>query len=146
MKKFTLWDTIEKKVIHEASLLINSNGDIQGIIFDFEPDKNILQVIEVIKNDCKYESKDHKSSYVLMEYIEVLDINGNDIRYKDIVEVFMDDGFDYGTQIGTVEYNNGSYYVKTRCIDMYQWATYEVKIIGNEFETPELMLKHELSS
>lgn len=71
------------------------------------------------------------------QYINRDDINSMDVYMGDIVK-FKD--LNDGTEgVGIVQYANCSFYINTGHMNCYRWTDYEIEIIGNGIENPELI-------
>jgi uncharacterized phage protein (TIGR01671 family) len=75
----------------------------------------------------------------MMQYIGLEDINGKEIYEGDIVEV--KDPYPTGVRMftGVVMFDNGSFMIKSSVGEHYRWLDYEVEVIGNVYENPELL-------
>lgn len=71
------------------------------------------------------------------QYINLVDINSIDIFMGDIVKVR--DNSNKIDFIGIVQYDNASFYINTGHISCYRWIDYEVEVIGNGIDSPELL-------
>lgn len=75
---------------------------------------------------------------LLMQVIGLKDIKGDDIFEGDIVEVYNT----YKEEIfcGSVHYHNGAYVIRKDDHTSHgRFINYEIKVIGNVFETPKLL-------
>ena len=90
--------------------------------------------------DVQTEPKEYfpkaKQPFVLMRYIDLMDDYDEEIFEGDIVKYSIANGFNYEIDgIGTVEYHNGGY-----TVDQFPICELtEIEIIGNIYETPELL-------
>lgn len=72
------------------------------------------------------------------QYIGLTDKNGKKVFEHDIVKAY--DPLDEISFIGVVKYFDGSFYIcDTDFCSYYRWADYEVEVIGNIYDNPELM-------
>ena len=76
------------------------------------------------------------------QYIGLEDINGKEIYEGDIVEV--KDPYPTGVRMftGVVMFGSGSFMIKSSVGEHYRWLDYEVEVIGNVYENPELLEEH----
>ena len=76
----------------------------------------------------------------IMQVTGLKDINKNDIYEGDIVDVY--NNYKEESFKGSVEYKNASFFIKKDDLTSHdRWINYEMKIIGNKFENPKLLLK-----
>lgn len=71
------------------------------------------------------------------QYINRDDINSMDIFMGDIIK-FKDlrEGIE---SVGIVQYANCSFYINTGHMSCYRWMDYEIEIIGNGIDNPDLL-------
>lgn len=75
---------------------------------------------------------------LLMQVIGLKDVRGNDIFEEDIVEVYNT----YKEEVfcGSVHYHNGAYVIRKDDLTSHsRFINYEMKVIGNTYETPKLL-------
>lgn len=79
----------------------------------------------------------------LMQSTGLKDKNGVEIFEGDIVEIEMNDGFDYGSFIGQVEFLEGAWMINNKVnFARNLWSeTGESEILGNIYANPELLEK-----
>jgi len=76
----------------------------------------------------------------IMQVTGLKDINKNDIYEGDILDVY--NNYKEESFKGSVEYKNGSFFIKKDDLTSHdRWINYEMKVIGNKFENPKLLLK-----
>ncbi len=73
----------------------------------------------------------------LCQYVGTTDIKDNRIFEGDIVKV--KDNLTEMTFIGEVGYSNSSFAISDGFITHYRWIDYEVEVIGNVIDNPELL-------
>lgn len=73
----------------------------------------------------------------LMQYTGLKDKNGKEIYEGDIVEVI--DKYAKRVFTGEVSFIDASFVIKNDYSTNYRWMDYDVKVIGNIYENPELM-------
>ena len=73
----------------------------------------------------------------LCEYTGMLDKNGKKIWENDIVKC-MDKEINRKF-VGTVKFNNCSFCISNSFSSNYRWLDYEIEVIGNIFDNPELL-------
>lgn len=91
----------------------------------------------------------HSTGYPSNRYVEVLpetlgqntglcDKSGNKVFEHDIVKAF--NPLDEISFIGVVKYFDGSFYIcDTDFCSYYRWMDYEVEVIGNIYDNPEML-------
>jgi uncharacterized phage protein (TIGR01671 family) len=113
--KFRAWDKEEKKM-HQIQKISFKTGKILPYGWNIE-----------------YSGAD----FELMQYIGLKDINNKEIYEGDYVKVF-----DVATGInseGYVTFDRGSFYITDECYSRYRWIDYQVEVIGNIYENPEVI-------
>lgn len=71
------------------------------------------------------------------QYINLDDINSVDIYMGDIIK--FKDIKENIERIGIVQYANCSFYINTGYMSCYRWMDYDVEVIGNGIDNPELL-------
>jgi uncharacterized phage protein (TIGR01671 family) len=74
---------------------------------------------------------------VLMRYTGMKDKHGAKIYEKDILKI--KDGYGEMEFTGMVDFENGSFMVRSDSITGYRWIDYEKEKLGNIFENMELL-------
>lgn len=92
----------------------------------------IWEEIRRYRNLCKLISLYHIH---VMQWIGLKDKNGKDIYMGDVV---VGETFEGVPIKGIVDFDSGSFYITDRCTSFYRWVDYEVEVIGNIYENPEL--------
>lgn len=77
-----------------------------------------------------------KESFDIMQYTGMKDKNGKEIYEGDIVKAKSSDGREF---VGHVMFGDGSFFIKNDTSSNYRWIDYEVEVIGNIHENPELL-------
>ena len=75
----------------------------------------------------------------LMQYAGLKDKNGKDIYEGDIVRFTDWINGEMMNLNGVVGFENGSFVIKSDIMIYYRWIDYEVEVVGNIYETPELL-------
>lgn len=76
---------------------------------------------------------------VIMQAIGLKDIHEKPIYEGDVVEVFNTYKEEYFK--GSVHFNNGSFFIrKDDLTSHYRWINYDIKVIGNIYENPKLLV------
>ena len=141
--KFRAWDTDKKVLVHETDL------DILKNIFHIDFMDKEIGPPPIIYNIGRYNDN------VLMQFTGLKDMNGKDIYEGDIVKFYFSVGdtvdlalreitgnYEPTEMIDTVEFMDGCFVFYNKNIDNYAYAKRynEIcEIIGNIFETPELL-------
>ena len=126
--KFRVWDK-ESKLMMPVEELIWDKGAIyliwalraedgeDGIGYDMAPDEAQI-----------------------MQFTGLHDSQGREIYEGDVVRISWetDDG-EHPSTVGLVDFADGSFYVKTRTGGYYYWTGYEVEVLGNVHQNPELL-------
>ena len=74
----------------------------------------------------------------ICQYTGLTDKNGKKVFEYDIVKAY--DPLDEISFIGVVKYFDGSFYIcDTDFCSYYRWMDYEVEVIGNIYDNPELL-------
>lgn len=77
---------------------------------------------------------------MLMQVIGLKDTQGQDIFEGDIVEVY--NTYKEETFRGSVHYHNGAYTIRKDDLTSHsRFINYEIRVIGNLFETPKLLIQ-----
>lgn len=77
---------------------------------------------------------------LLMQATGLKDVHGRDIFENDIVEVY--NTYKEECFRGAVHFNNGSYHIRKDDLTSHsRFINYEMRIIGNTFETPKLLVQ-----
>jgi uncharacterized phage protein (TIGR01671 family) len=133
--KFRVWDVKDKKFLNPSDIAINGNGNL------------------LITDSGWYENFENQnlSDYVVQQYTGFKDIDRKEIFERDIIE-FEVPTKDNNTKklTATIDYGLGAFLVMAKSEDgdlffpllqefhdkIYK---YQIKIIGNSFENPELL-------
>jgi len=77
---------------------------------------------------------------LLMQATGLKDTQGQDIFEGDIVEVY--NTYKEECFKGAVHFNNGSYFIRKDDLTSHsRFINYEMRVIGNVFETPKLLIQ-----
>ena len=77
---------------------------------------------------------------LLMQVIGLKDTRGQDVFEGDIVEVY--NTYKEETFRGAVYYHNGAYTIRKDDLTSHsRFINYEIKVIGNLYETPKLLIQ-----
>lgn len=121
-------------------------SDISLRAYDLDNNKMYYDVIIAklsIYKSCSYDKESNYYNFSddneiknakVMQYVGRKDINDKKIYESDIVE-FTDKGL---IRKGVVEFKDCSFVIKNDNGIYYKWINYEVKILGNIYENPEL--------
>lgn len=71
------------------------------------------------------------------QYIGWDDINDRNVYEKDIVKA--KDPYNERQFIGKVKFQDASFCIVNDCSSNYCWTDYEVEVLGNEWDNPELL-------
>lgn len=78
-------------------------------------------------------------SGIIMQATGFKDRTKNDIFEGDIVEVFNTYKEEYFK--GSVQYKNGAFFIQKDDLTSHErWINYEIKVVGNIFENPKLLV------
>ena len=105
--------------------------DVQRINFD-------VKTIEVDLSEGNGDFFEYNfDEVILMQYTGMRDKHGQKIYRKDILKIKDD----YGEMefTGMVDFENGSFMVRSDSITGYRWIDYEKEKLGNIFENMELL-------
>ncbi len=76
----------------------------------------------------------------VMQYTGLTDKNGREIYEGDVVSIQKYiGGIFYPMNSGVVAFSDGSFFVKAESSSYYAWLDYEVEVLGNIYENPELL-------
>lgn len=76
----------------------------------------------------------------LMQVIGLKDTQGHDVFEGDIVEVY--NTYKEETFRGSIQYHNGAYTIRKDDLTSHsRFINYEMRVIGNIFETPKLLIQ-----
>lgn len=106
------------------------------------------------EEECSYESRMNPAG--LMQYTGLKDKNGKEIYEGDIVTCWIEDNDHPTGNPDVIEFRNGSFWLRYRYRTMSDWLLYlardgdevagDFEIIGNIYETPELLQTSESDS
>jgi uncharacterized phage protein (TIGR01671 family) len=133
--KFRVWDVKDKKFLNPSDIAINGNGNL------------------LITDSGWYENFENQnlSDYVVQQYTGFKDIDRKEIFEDDIIELEASTKDNSTKKLtATIDYGLGAFLVMTKNEDgdlffallqefhdkIYK---YQIKIIGNIFENPELL-------
>ena len=102
----------------------------------------------IVPDDAWLDSKAMVTAEGLYGFIEVIpetlgrntglkDKDGVEVYYGDVVEAKST--FDHEIITGVVGFSDASFMIKNGCITCYRWMDYNLKVIGNIHDTPELL-------
>lgn len=74
---------------------------------------------------------------VLMQFTGLRDKHGREIYEGDIIKI--KDGYGEMEYIGEVGFENGSFVVRNDFLAGYRWLDYEVEVLGDIYNNPELL-------
>lgn len=123
--KFRVWDTINGMFRHQH---MNYEPTLSNA--DFRKHKIVL-----LNNIFKDEE------YVWMQYTGITDCVGTEIYEKDVVLKEFDNGFEYGSMYGVVEFVNGCWMIKNKFghHELLYSEVEEIKVLGNIYDDPQLL-------
>ena len=132
--KFRVWDVKNKKFLNPSDIAINGNGNLlitdSGYYQDFQ--------------------NQNPSDYVVQQYTGFKDIDIKEIFEGDIIELEVSTKDNNTKLTATIDYGLGAFLVMAKSEDgdlffpllqefhdkIYK---YQIKVIGNSFENPELL-------
>lgn len=125
--KFRIWNTYQKKFYQPDE--IATTGDGTFLFWDYHEDSG-----KSWAHDC-YNGQDH-GLYVIQQFTGLLANNGCEIYEGDIIlGSFFDTEYHCSNvEIQPVVFNNGAFNISST-----NWHKPTLKIIGNIYETPELL-------
>lgn len=116
--KFRAWDIESKRMLKIKSLHFTSKTG----------------VFSIVTEPMTFISSEHLK---LMQYTGLKDVNGVEIYEGDIVKI---KDWKYGNEfLGEISFKNGSYVVESKIATHYRFIDYEIQVIGNIYENPELL-------
>jgi len=123
--KFRAWDK-EAKVMREIKALIWEENNLiahcppRGHEYD--------EWFTVVLQGCKYQ---------LMQSTGLKDKNGMEIYEGDIADIT---DYKNGNEFrGVISFKNGSYVVESKIATHYRFIDYDIEIIGDIYQNPELL-------
>lgn len=129
--KFRAWDSYNQRMTQVVQTNVSMYGYCeQPYVKVVDKDVDITKKLER-KIDTLF-------AYDLMQYTGLKDKNGVEIYEGDIVKV--NDYYDNICFEGIVEFDNASFNINQfGAMYHYRWVDYEVEVIGNIHENPELL-------
>lgn len=75
--------------------------------------------------------------FIVEQYTGLTDKNGKEIYEGDVVKCY--DHKNKTSFTGTVSFQSASFFIETSSCSHFRWMDYEVEVIGNIHENPELI-------
>lgn len=83
-----------------------------------------------------------RSEINVMQYIGLKDINDEEIYEEDIVKI-RDNKLKV-TFYGIVDFQDASFVIKRNWCTHYRWMDYQIEILGNVYENPDLLIEYDI--
>jgi uncharacterized phage protein (TIGR01671 family) len=99
-----------------------------GLGYQFQPENGQIYV-----EGCNITDR-----FIISQYTGLKDKNGKEIWESDIVK-FIDLRYpEIGEEQGIVGFSDASFRIESEIVTHYRWIDYEVEVIGNVYDNPEI--------